>query len=296
MTTSSQSTSAERTRPGPPGPGASGYYAPHGGHPPQTELLTDRAMFTQAYAVLPRGVMRDIVTSYLPFWDDTRLWVIARPLSGFAETFSQYIVEVAPGGGSDRPELDTAAEGVLFVVEGTANLTIDQQSHVLEPGGYAYLPPGEGWRLRNDGQAPLRFHWIRKAYEAVDGLDSPEAFVTNERDVVGIPMPDTDERWVTTRFVDPDDLRHDMHVNVVTFQPGAVIPFAETHVMEHGLYVLEGKAVYRLNQDWVEVQEGDFMWLRAFCPQACYAGGPGRFRYLLYKDVNRHARLSRQFL
>ena len=65
-----------------------------------------------------------------------------------------------------------------------------------------------------------------------------------------------------------------------------MIPFAETHVMEHGLYVLEGKAVYRLNQDWVEVQEGDFMWLRAFCPQACYSGGPGRFRYLLYKDVN----------
>jgi (S)-ureidoglycine aminohydrolase len=28
------------------------------------------------------------------------------------------------------------------------------------------------------------------------------------------------------------------------------------------------------------------MWLRAFCPQACYAGGPGKFRYLLYKDVN----------
>jgi (S)-ureidoglycine aminohydrolase len=35
------------------------------------------------------------------------------------------------------------------------------------------------------------------------------------------------------------------------------------------------------------------MWLRAFCPQACYAGGPGRFRYLLYKDVNRHAALPR---
>ena len=34
------------------------------------------------------------------------------------------------------------------------------------------------------------------------------------------------------------------------------------------------------------------MWLRAFCPQACYAGGPGRFRYLLYKDVNRHPKLE----
>ena len=104
-------------------------------------------------------------------------------------------------------------------------------------------------------------------------------------------MPDTDGRWKTSRFVDPQDLRHDMHVTIVTFEPGAVIPFAETHVMEHGLYVLEGKAVYRLNEDWVEVQEGDFMWLRAFCPQACYAGGPGKFRYLLYKDVNRQVML-----
>ena len=72
------------------------YYAPKGGHPPQTDLLTDRAVFTQAYVVIPKGVMRDIVTSSLPFWDKTRVWVIARPLSGFAETFSQYIMEVAP--------------------------------------------------------------------------------------------------------------------------------------------------------------------------------------------------------
>ena len=102
-------------------------------------------------------------------------------------------------------------------------------------------------------------------------------------------MPDTDGVWATSEFVDPDDLRHDMHVNIVTFQPGGVIPFAETHVMEHGLYVLQGKAVYHLNQNWVEVEAGDYMWLRAFCPQACYAGGPEPFRYLLYKDVNRHA-------
>lgn len=39
------------------------------------------------------------------------------------------------------------------------------------------------------------------------------------------------------------------------------------------------------------VEAGDYMWLRAFCPQACYAGGPGPFRYLLYKDANRHMRL-----
>src|SRR5215475_13418155 len=100
------------------------YYAPSGGHPPQTDLLTGRAMFTEAYAVIPKGVMRDIVTSALPFWDKTRVWVIARPLSGFAETFSQYIVEVVPGGGSDKPELDAEAEAVLFVVGGEVTLSL----------------------------------------------------------------------------------------------------------------------------------------------------------------------------
>ncbi|MFI5626041.1 bifunctional allantoicase/(S)-ureidoglycine aminohydrolase [Nocardioides sp. NPDC051685] len=271
------------------------YYAPTGGHPSQRELTTDRAVFTEAYAVLPRGTMRDIVTSKLPFWEGTRLWVIARPLSGFAETFSQYIVEVSPGGGSDKPELDAGAEGVLFVVEGALTLSVEGEKHDLAPGGYAFLPPGSAWTLRNTSDRVTRFHWIRKAYQAVEGIDVPEPFVTNEVDVPGGEMPGTNGAWKTQRFVDPDDVRHDMHVNIVSFEPGGAIPFPETHVMEHGLYVLEGKAVYLLNKDWVEVQEGDFMWLRAFCPQACYAGGPDRFRYLLYKDVNRHAVLSRQF-
>jgi len=267
------------------------YYAPTGGHPGQDQLLTDRAVFTDAYAVIPKGTMRDIVTSFLPFWEGTRLWVIARPLSGFAETFSQYIMEVSPGGGSDRPELDERAEGVLFVVEGSASLTVDGKLHTLTEGRYAFLPPSTDWTLHNTTDEMLRFHWIRKAYEPVEGLPYPEVIITNEQDVAPNVMPDTEGRWATTRFVEPTDLRHDMHVNIVTFEPGGVIPFLETHVMEHGLYVLEGKAAYRLNSDWVEVEAGDYMWLRAFCPQACYAGGPGRFRYLLYKDVNRHMKL-----
>jgi (S)-ureidoglycine aminohydrolase len=267
------------------------YYAPHGGLPGQIELLTGRAMFTESYAVIPKGVMSDIVTSFLPHWSKTRAWIIARPLSGFAETFSQYIMEVSPGGGSDKPEPDPQAEGVLFVAEGSFTLKLAGTAHAMRPGSYAFIPPGSTWSVSNGGSAAARFHWVRKAYEKVDGIAMPEAFVTNEQDVQPIAMPDTNGVWATTRFVEPEDLRHDMHVNIVTFQPGGVIPFAETHVMEHGLYVLEGKAVYRLNQDWVEVEAGDFMWLRAFCPQACYAGGPGRFRYLLYKDVNRHPRL-----
>ena len=269
------------------------YGGPEAGHPGQDKLLTGRAVFTEAYAVIPRGTMQDIVTSLLPFWDNTRAWILARPLSGFSETFSHYLMEVGPGGGSTQPEPDPGAEAVLFVTEGAVELEYGDTAHLLNAGGYAYLPPGVEWRLKNPGHEPARFHWIRKIYEAVPGIDVPEPFVSSDGEIDPQPMPDTEGRWSTTRFVNQHDMRHDMHVNIVTLKAGASIPFAETHVMEHGLYVLEGKGVYRLNQDWVEVEAGDYMWLRAFCPQACYAGGPGDFRYLLYKDVNRHAMLRR---
>ena len=202
------------------------YYSPSGGLPAQTDLTTDRAVFTEAYAVLPRGTMRDIVTSRLLFWDDTRLWVIARPLSGFAETFSQYIVEVAPGGGSDKPETDPGAEAVVFVVEGNVTLTVSGEKHDLG-AGRVRVPAAVG-RLdaaQHQRAARHRFHLVRKAYEQVDGIDVPEAFVTNEVDVDGVEMPGTEGRWKTQRFVDPDDVRHDMHVNIVSFEPGGVIPF-----------------------------------------------------------------------
>lgn len=264
------------------------YYAPKGGLPPQTQLLTDRAVFTNAYAVIPKGTFSDIVTSCLPFWEKARFWVIARPMTGFSETFSQYVAEVQPGGGSEHPETDAGVQSVIFVTDGVITVTVDEQATELVKGGFAYIPPDAEWKLHNSHDKPARFHWLRKSYQPVKGLDAPDFCVINENDIVPSAMPDTDGAWATTRFMDPTDLRHDMHLTIVTLKPGAVIPFAETHVMEHGLYVLEGKAVYRLNQDWVEVEAGDFMWLRAFCPQACYAGGPGPFRYLLYKDVNRH--------
>ena len=236
--------------------------------------------------------MTDIVTSMLPFWDATRLWVLARPMTGFSETFSHYVMEVGAGGGSTRPDDDPMAQHVLFVVDGQITLHDGNKTSELTAGGYAYLPAGTPWTLHNSGKANACFHWIRKRYHPVDGIPVPEAFVTSDQVVTPTPMPDTNGVWATSRFVEPDDLRHDMHVNIVTFQPGGVIPFAETHVMEHGLYVLQGKGVYYLNGDWVEVEAGDYMWLRAFCPQACYAAGDEPFRYLLYKDVNRHMPLA----
>lgn len=269
------------------------YAFPPGGMPsPADDAAANGARFTTAWALIPAAVQRDIVTSLLPGWTGTRAWILARPLTGFAETFAQYAVELAPGGGSADPEPDPDAEGVLFVAHGHARLTLGRDRHDLRPGSYVYLPASSVWTLWNHGDALCGLHWIRRRYVPAPGLQPPDALVTHDGDVTPAPMPGTANAWSTQRFVDPLDLRHDMHVNIVNFQPGGRIPFAETHVMEHGLYVLEGTADYLLNDEVVPVGPGDFMWLRAFCPQACVATGTGPFRYLLYKDVNRHVDLA----
>ncbi|WP_028280002.1 bifunctional allantoicase/(S)-ureidoglycine aminohydrolase [Arthrobacter sp. H5] len=269
----------------------SNYFAPDSVLPPQTDLLTGRAVVTEAYTVIPRGVMRDIVVSELPEWTGTRTWVLNRPVAGGATTFAQYLIEVAQGGGSTNPEPEAGVESFVFLLSGALTIKLEGELHDLTPGGFAFIPPGADWEVSNSHAELAKFQWIRKAYQPLAG-HTPKARVGNEQDIEPGAMPGTDNKWRTTRMLPTDDMAYDMHINVVTFEPGAVIPFAETHVMEHGLYVLEGKAVYRLNQDWVEVQEGDYMSLRAFCPQACYAGGPSNFRYLLYKDVNRQIKLT----
>lgn len=267
---------------------AATYAFPPGGMPDPDDDPSGSAIFTAAYALIPANTQRDIVTSLLPGWLGHRAWILARPMTGFAETFAQYAVELRPGGGSSAPEPDPSVQAVLFVAKGTARLVIGAETHSLRAGSFAYLPASAPWEFWNDGEEACGFHWIRKRYVPADGASAPEPLITHETDIHRAPMPGAEGAWATQRFFDPLDLGYDLHINIVNFQPGGRIPFAETHVMEHGLYVLEGTARYLLNTDWVDVGPGDFMWLRAFCPQACVATGDGPFRYLLYKDVNRH--------
>ena len=197
-------------------------------------------------------MLRDIVTSNLPGWTNTRAWILARPIAGFATTFAQLHRRGRARRRQRRPEEEDGVEGVVFVMSGALSLQLEGGATCSSPEGTPMFRPvrtGGQQRRKHARKLPVGAQGVR----TMDG-PAPESFVTRDQDVEPVPMPDTDGAWATTRFVDPDDLAHDMHVNIVTFKPGGVIPFAETHVMEHGLYVLEGKAVYRLNGDWVEAR------------------------------------------
>ena len=64
------------------------YAFPPGGLPSQSENPESAAVFTESYAIIPASVQRDIVTSFLPGWNGMRMWILARPMTGFSETFA----------------------------------------------------------------------------------------------------------------------------------------------------------------------------------------------------------------
>ena len=74
----------------------------------------------------------------------------------------------------------------------------------------------------------------------------------------------------------------------MTYQPGAILPMVESHVMEHGLLMLEGQGIYRLGDRWYPVVAGDFIWMAPYCLQWFGALGKVPAKYLIYKPWNRH--------
>jgi (S)-ureidoglycine aminohydrolase len=97
-----------------------------------------------------------------------------------------------------------------------------------------------------------------------------------------------DDRAVEVRALMPGGPAYDFAVNTMTYDPGASLSMVEIHVMEHGLLMLEGGGIYRLGDAWYPVHAGDFIWMRAFCPQWFGALGKRPAKYLIYKDWCRH--------
>jgi (S)-ureidoglycine aminohydrolase len=152
----------------------------------------------------------------------------------------------------------------------------------LAKSQYAYLSANRGGRITSDGGRAVV---IEKPPLVLDGA-SPEAFSGDESALAPVALGG-DEALEVRQLV-PADFAFDFAVNTMTFQPGASLPMVEVHVMEHGLLMLEGGGIYRLNDNWYPVAAGDFIWMAPYCPQWFGALGKTPAKYLIYKDWNRH--------
>jgi quercetin dioxygenase-like cupin family protein len=85
----------------------------------------------------------------------------------------------------------------------------------------------------------------------------------------------------------PAQAAFDLAINILTFQPGTTSPFVESHFMEHGLFMLRGQGIYRLEGEWHPVREGDVLWMAPYCPHWFVAVGKAPASFIYYQDFNR---------
>lgn len=241
-------------------------------------LVHSRARLRHRYGLFP---LEGYPTSRLPAWDRCEARVLASPALG--ADFVQYLIRVAAGGASRQPA-DGRIETFFYLLSGEALLDLDDnESALLTAGGFALVPPNVGFNLRCRDAAEILV--LRKPYEPAPRIELFAPLIGNQADVPALPWMDNPHSRLQTLV--PDELVHDLAMNIFTFDPGFGLPYVETHVMEHGLYFLEGKGVYFLDGDWLEVEQTDYLWLGPYCPQSFYATGPAPAKYIYYKNVNR---------
>jgi len=240
-----------------------------------------RAVVKRNYAILPP---EGIPESVLPEWTGAAARILTAPAMGAA--FVEYRLDLAAGGGT-KQALPADIEAFFYVLEGHAKLELAGKAHDLAPGGYAYLSPGSKFALSAAGGA-ARLLWLKKRYQPAKG-HAPSDKIGNERDVKGEPFMEIQELLLKKLL--PDTLDYDLAMNIFTFPPGFSLPVTETHVMEHGLYFLQGQGDYYLGHTWSEVKAGDFIWMGPYCPQGFLATGSEPARYIYYKNVNRDVAL-----
>lgn len=229
------------------------------------------------YALFP---LEGVPFSRLPEWPQAQVRVLAGPALGAG--FVEYLLDL-PAGGSGGHTADGRIEFFFYVVSGAVTLSVDGRDHALSSGGFALVPPLSDFALKAREQSS--FLLVRKCHEPAPGVAPYKMLVGSQDRVPGEAY--AGDPGARLQVLIPDDLSYDMAMNIFTFDTGHSLPITETHVMEHGLYVMQGKGVYFLDDAWMEVEATDFIWMGPFCPQSYYAAGPVASKYIYYKNVNR---------
>mmetsp|Transcript_49425 Transcript_49425/g.120645 ORF Transcript_49425/g.120645 Transcript_49425/m.120645 type:complete len:295 (+) Transcript_49425:211-1095(+) len=253
-------------------------------------FLSDLPGFTRAvikhnYAIIPP---ESRVYGPLVGWHGTSGAVLSSPELGMATHFTMALAKIAPGGGSDA-----APEGIeRFVLLIAGDLSVGKDS--LPPEGFAYLPPADlrsGAIVSPTGADVLIFERRYVPLDSGETLFHPP-FPTFQMGAVGEkPLLDTPGEMFDLRKLLPTSEEYDFNIHVMDFQPGEHLNVKEVHVNQHGLFLLEGRGIYRLGNDWFPVTAGDAIWMAPYVTQWYAALGKSRSRYILYKDVNRPPQL-----
>jgi len=220
------------------------------------------------------------VPSVLPGWSGAVCVMQISPEMG--ARFCQVLVTLETFG--EGKGNTGSLEQFVFVLSGECTASFGGKTQALTAGGFVYLPAETDFCF-SSARAGTQLLIFQKRYQPLQGVPPPTALVGHESAVAGQPFLGNPDARLQVLL--PDKLEFDMAVNIFTYQPGATLPFVETHIMEHGLMMLKGQGIYRLDADYHPVKAGDVIWMSAYCPQWFVAMGKTPASYIYYKDVSR---------
>ncbi|GGN47332.1 (S)-ureidoglycine aminohydrolase [Deinococcus daejeonensis] len=242
-------------------------------------LGVTRSALREAHAVITPDTF---VRTGLAEWPGSAVAVHIAPVIGLGARFVQFTAEM-PAGAQAR-ESALGYQRFVFVLSGEVQVEVDGESRLLGESDHVFFPAGVAHTLEARGAA--RVAVFEKPYQGAPGVDAPPVCWGNERENPGAPF-EGDERLIARKLL-PDDPRFDFMMSTMSFAPGATLPYTEVHYMEHGLLMLSGEGLYKLQEAYYPVQTGDVIWMGAHCPQWYGALGRDWSKYLLFKDMNRH--------
>jgi (S)-ureidoglycine aminohydrolase len=238
-----------------------------------------RAHVGKRHALITPG---NHVNSSIPGVTGATAIVLVSPAMGAA--FAQVLLAFETGGAARIAAGDVQTFG--YVLDGGATVAVGVKQRKLRAGGFFYCPAGSEWSLASPRKG-THVMLFQKKYAALAAVRAPRAILGDQARVKGVPF--LGDPAANLQVLLPDDPSFDMAVNIFAYQPGGHLPFVEVHVMEHGLTMLSGEGVYRLEDSWYPVRAGDTIWMAPYCAQWFVAMGKVPARYLYYKDVNRSA-------
>lgn len=219
------------------------------------------------------------VDSILPGWS-ARNWVQIGP--GMGAAFSQILVDADSS--SQIHHTGDDHQIFVFIVRGGCHLQVGSLRESLRGEHFAWIPPGTNFHA-DQFQRETRLLIFRKRYVPSSASKAPDPLFGQLNTVTSSIF--ANDPLLGMQLLLPDNLQFDMAINVFTYQPGATLPIVESHVMEHGLLMLDGQGLYMLDQSWYPVKAGDSIWMGPWCPQWFAVVGTRPARYIYYKDVNR---------
>jgi (S)-ureidoglycine aminohydrolase len=237
-----------------------------------------RTVVKPRYALItPDG----FVPSVLPGWKNAVVIINISPvMTGPRFTQLQITLDANSSGAGNTGGL----EHFYYVLAGQCRAQLGGKKLNLTAGGYALVPPKTNFEFSGAAKG-TKLLVFQKPLQPLAGAKKIGVITGHERDVPGQPFLGNDDARLQVLL--PDQPAFDLAVNIFTYQPGATLPFVETHIMEHGLLMLAGQGVYRLDADHHPVTAGDVIWMASYCPQWFVAMGKTPASYIYYKDVNR---------